>query len=352
MLINAIAKQRCHYADIVSPDVIPELQFFTRRAPENAIEAQKLQNCLVFVCRLLANDPKCASSISCFHDIRQWCIEKFDLLSPRNGLMLMVSTVAWCLGKLGAWSEQLQGHKKKSIDKLRLLCQIMGDRRLYETMLPSFGMLPAELRRVVRAGFDTGFTFGQLLQLECIELSLANLHKLAAVKIVTKILPGQSLHMSRQSNRSQSPSLEDDGWIEGRGSNHRSDNDAAAAVVSGSQCMHLFLFCQVVYMAAGKSGRIPEWQWKLVKSKLVVLDTLAESGVSPHSVYSSFLQPFVEVQSRFPNQSKPSDGDSLKYQRCVARLLSMLRYDFKDRFLIDAVRSLSCLFFLFLLFFN
>lgn len=324
-------------------------------------------------------------------------------------------------------------------------------------MLPSFGMLPAELRRVVRAGFDTGFTFGQLLQLECIEASLVNLRKLAETPSVTRIRPrdahgpgawggqdqllgdddsdeesdgdqragGASSEWSGRRRgdgvawrmaggagrkrlrpgtlgRSQSPSLLDADWPEGPGANrsaspnfrgggslrralgqaqppeqgHQDNGGRAPAppeheegsgssgggggrgveVISGAQSMHLFLFCQTVYMFAKGNGQMLSFLWQMAKAKLVVLDTLQRVGRSPAAVYGDFLEPFIQVQREFPfaNSSTEelmahSSSSSLltnlaagvrraggavangigspRYERCVARLLSMLRCD-------------------------
>eukprot|EP00750_Incisomonas_marina_P024728 INCI5141.10.p1 GENE.INCI5141.10~~INCI5141.10.p1 ORF type:complete len:1648 (+),score=240.54 INCI5141.10:1719-6662(+) len=450
MLIYSATQRRSQFQDLFSPDILPELEFFTRGDADAAAEAQGLRHCLEFVAKLLANDASCMrgpNAAAAFKDVRQWCIDKFDLLNPHTGLMLVASTVAWCLGKLSTWSADVNGEKNTSIDKLCLLQHIMGDHHLYSTMLPTFGMLPAELRRVVRAGFDTGFTFGQLLQLECIEASLVNLRKLAETPSVTRIrprdthgpgawggqdqllgddsdesgvdqMPGSSPGSGRHDidalkagntgkrlrpgtlGRSQSPSLLDADWPEGPGANRsaspnfrggslsralgrvpsaeqsdkntnrspappqQGDGDRGVEVITGAQSMHLFLFCQTVYMFAKGNGQMLSFLWKMAKGKLVVLDTLQRVGRSPAAVYGDFLEPFIQVQREFPfaNSAEELATSSLltnlaqgvrraggavaigigspRYERCVARLLSMLRYRLGsgDRFMVDAVR--------------
>ena len=65
-----------------------------------------------------------------FKDVRQWCVDKFDLDSPHTGLMLLAAIVAWCLGKLSTWSAAVDGDKGASIDKLCILRRVMGDHHL------------------------------------------------------------------------------------------------------------------------------------------------------------------------------------------------------------------------------
>ena len=99
-------QRRSQFQDLFSPDILPELEFFTRGDADAAAEAQGLRHCLEFVAKLLANDASCMrgpNAAAAFKDVRQWCIDKFDLLNPHTGLMLVASTVAWCLGKLSTW---------------------------------------------------------------------------------------------------------------------------------------------------------------------------------------------------------------------------------------------------------
>jgi len=377
VLMHSTQQQRALFSDVFSADVLPEIEFFTRRDPEAELESSKLRNSLEFIHKLMSNDESCVTgpdSSATFQDIRAWCVEKFDLEAPHVGLMLIVSTVSWCLGKLSTWSEHVSNGKTTSIDKLCLLQRIMGDHHLYSTMLPTFGMLPAELRRVVRSGFDTGFTFGQLLQLECIEASLTNLRVLASTSVVSRLrstAASQSRRPPGTAGRSQSPNLLDPSWKHGPGSNaspersSRSHSVEEANVISGSQSMHLFLFCQTVYMFAGSSGKMLSFLWKMAKRNLVVLDTLQSSSRTQAAVYSDFLRPFLQIQTKYPLvqavsaaasctlMQKLSEAysvvngpytgpESPKYARCVARLLSMLRCNPSgDRFMVDAVRFVS-----------